>query len=289
MFYGRTNVKPRFSVTNKLGLKRCHPLAFSVGYSFNERSGSKVYNVANPNLHEGSFVGDPQWVPGLNGVAISFDGAGDYITTDYDFSGKTQFTISTIFKRNKVGAGSYYYLSQYDSVNDAVQVGFYSNGICYLGVDKITSNNGYFTCNDLNWHKLSVVFDGSQVGNANRLKAYLDGVPTTLNYNGTIEAIVPNITNKFHIGERQGALRATATVENVIIHDFALPSSQVSKLAREPYCMFEKEDDIYAIGMPFTPAPTTLPPTTIMPTTPPPFMLRRGISNLGFSHREIWR
>lgn len=44
------------------------------------------------------------------------------------------------------------------------------------------------------------VFDGSQTGNANRLKCYRDGVAQTVSFTGTIPATVPPSSNTLSIG-----------------------------------------------------------------------------------------
>lgn len=54
------------------------------------------------------------------------------------------------------------------------------------------------------WVHVAMVFDGTQTGNANRLKLYANGVPVTLTYNGTIPAITDVNVNPLKMGTING-------------------------------------------------------------------------------------
>ncbi|MHC4431833.1 MAG: LamG-like jellyroll fold domain-containing protein, partial [Planctomycetota bacterium] len=55
-------------------------------WKFDETSGTVAFD-ATGNGHDGTIMGDPQWVPGKLGGALEFDGSGDYVdcgsSTDY--------------------------------------------------------------------------------------------------------------------------------------------------------------------------------------------------------------
>lgn len=53
---------------------------------------------------------------------------------------------------------------------------------------------------DTNFHKLILVFDGSKTGNANRLKARLDGSDVTLTISGTVNATTNASASSFYGG-----------------------------------------------------------------------------------------
>ena len=52
------------------------------------------------------------------------------------------------------------------------------------------------------WHHFVMVFDGSQVGNANRLKAYVDGEPQALTFFDTIPATTANHAENLTLGKQ---------------------------------------------------------------------------------------
>lgn len=54
------------------------------------------------------------------------------------------------------------------------------------------------------WVHVAMVFDGTQTGNANRLKLYANGVPVTLTYNGTIPAMTDVNVNPLKMGTING-------------------------------------------------------------------------------------
>jgi hypothetical protein len=59
------------------------------------------------------------------------------------------------------------------------------------------------------WLHVVFTYDGTQTGNANRLKLYVNGVQKTLSFAGTIPSTTPSNTNKFTIGkETDGVQRA---------------------------------------------------------------------------------
>jgi heme-binding NEAT domain protein len=68
---------------------------------------------------------------------------------------------------------------------------------------------GYTNANIISagvWHHWAMVFDGTQTGNSNRLKFYLDGVEQTVTYSGTIPATSPNNTTPLQIASGEGSL-----------------------------------------------------------------------------------
>ena len=58
-------------------------------WRFDETSGATAFD-ASGNGHDGTIMGDPQWVPGKLGGALEFDGAGDYVdcgaSPDYEIA-----------------------------------------------------------------------------------------------------------------------------------------------------------------------------------------------------------
>ncbi|TKJ37076.1 MAG: hypothetical protein CEE38_09240 [Planctomycetes bacterium B3_Pla] len=58
-------------------------------WRFDETSGTTAFD-ASGNGHDGTIMGDPQWVPGKLGGALEFDGSGDYVdcgaSPDYEIA-----------------------------------------------------------------------------------------------------------------------------------------------------------------------------------------------------------
>jgi len=71
---------------------------------FDENAGTMTYD-ATPNGNDGTFVGDPTWIEGKIGSALSFDGLFDYDSipgsASISYSLDDHFTIATWFKLNE--------------------------------------------------------------------------------------------------------------------------------------------------------------------------------------------
>ena len=97
--------------------------------------------------------------------------------------------------------------------------GFSDSATHYLGPYHFSDNTMYFLCangvstygyssqNITGWNHWAMAFDGTQTGNANRLKGYLNGSPLTLTFAGTIPSTTSNnaLANTFRIGRAQYA------------------------------------------------------------------------------------
>ncbi|MHC5113429.1 MAG: DUF2341 domain-containing protein [Planctomycetota bacterium] len=84
-----------------------------------------------------------------------------------------------------------------------------NNDVLITFPDNPGSTLGYTNANIISatvWHHWAMVFDGTQAGNSNRLKFYLDGVEQTLTYNGTIPATTPSNTQSLEIAKAEGSL-----------------------------------------------------------------------------------
>ena len=77
-----------------------------------------------------------------------------------------------------------------------------SNNIIYFGVSNGAYTYSQATQNVTGWNHWLFTFDGSQTGNSNRLKAYLNGVQLTLSFTGTVPSATSNnvAIEQFRIG-----------------------------------------------------------------------------------------
>ncbi|MHC4228250.1 MAG: LamG domain-containing protein [Planctomycetota bacterium] len=68
-------------------------------WRFDETSGATAFD-ASGNGHDGTIMGDPQWVPGKLGGALEFDGSGDYVDcgSSPDFEIAVNITIACWIK-----------------------------------------------------------------------------------------------------------------------------------------------------------------------------------------------
>lgn len=205
-----------------------------------EGSGGKLYDVSGNENHGELNHADPStptsgWNPGsLGGPVLAYDGSDDSADTPFDFSGRTQFTISCWAKRRVVN--SVVYLAQSDDNNNNLQIGFFSDGNLYLSVDDVQNNYALVASNDANWNHTVMVFDGNISGNSGRLKLFLNGTMQTLAFVGNIEAVVGPLTNKFKIGTRDfGGIFTDGLIDDVRIYNRALSVAEIRMLYSEHF------------------------------------------------------
>ena len=90
------------------------------------------------------------------------------------------------------------------------------------------------------WVHVVAVFDGTQTGNSNRLKIYINGSHKTLLYGGTIPAALPTITRPLRVGRVEYSTGATNNYFDGLI-DFpciwtrALSADEADQLYSNPY------------------------------------------------------
>jgi hypothetical protein len=75
-----------------------------------------------------------------------------------------------------------------------------------------------------------MVFDGTQTGNSNRLKCYINGSLLGVSYNGTIPSTTSNTDSIFAVGNTQGSgynNPSDGNIAQVLIYNRALSDTEV--------------------------------------------------------------
>lgn len=142
-------------------------------------------------------------------------------------------TLVILFRSLSTAAGIRYMTSSNDS---DLQWG--QNGTTWIGATAGATFTVSGVTADTNWHHIVLTFDGTQTGNANRLKARLDGTDVTLSFTGTVgTALATNSgyfyggctgtntsnTNSFYIGDLGEVLiwtRALTTSETLSVEQY---------------------------------------------------------------------
>ncbi len=195
-------------------------------YNMNEGSGT-VLTDRSGNGRNGTLVGTPTWEAGKNGLGLTF-GSSDNVNfgSTLPLQGISKFTLSAWVKRDsanaKVEIGR-----QNTAGGDTVAIELWSSGYIDFGVSpsgSYTAGSAY--SNDTNWHYVTMVFDGTQSSNANRLKGYIDGIQQTLSFDGTIPAVTSSGTTAFGIGYMNGSYSA-GKVDDMRIYNRALTQTEI--------------------------------------------------------------
>jgi hypothetical protein len=169
----------------------------------------------------------------LGGVrALDFDGVNDHIAfSATSFAGDTsQLSISAWIKRPTVGTlGPFVGLGNGTSTN-RIEIQPWNDGLLYV---TFTSSIYGWISLDQNWHHYVVVYDGTQTGNANRLKIYRDGVLQTLSFAGTIPATVGSDSLTTRIGLSHAGNYGVGRVDDVRLFSSLLNDSDVLFLTQQ--------------------------------------------------------
>lgn len=131
---------------------------------------------------------------------LDFDGADDYVTLalNNNLSGRTQFTIEMWTSAAELSGGQTFFAQKNDNDN-RIHIQDYDLGTGRIAVFVCNGSNSYGYTNSVvittgKWFHLAMVFDGTQTGNENRLKFYINGDQVALTFSGTIPAVAPTLT-----------------------------------------------------------------------------------------------
>ncbi|MBF0430810.1 MAG: hypothetical protein HQK83_05995 [Fibrobacteria bacterium] len=230
-------------------------------WNFNEGSGTQLRDQSG-NGHHATLNG-PQWVDGVDGKALKFDGVDDYGIVSFDESlAPQQLTVSAWVKLNSLPTGVIGTIIGNQS-QDATRGGYVLN---VSGIDVATRGLVYFTidagsdCSSAHcwwegaagdsvlainkWYHVAGTFDGSC------LKMYVDGVLE--------DNICPENASLIHsdaplgIGYENVASQSrylNGVIDEIVIYNYALDQSSISTL----YSKYENTN--HAPHIPSSPSP----------------------------------
>ncbi len=188
-------------------------------------------------------------VAGKVGQGLSFDGTDDYVRTGNlsALDGATQATWSFWHRQNELKWSSNF-ISKWDGNYDQISwlittcpSSFGGGG--YLDEFCVFFSGGVFAHTGLNgnanvagsWQYLTVVYDGSKPTNDTKLKIYVNGIPKTLSFNGTIPTSLNVVGRNVLIGAESytsvGARNyVNASLDDVRIYNRVLSTNEIKQL-----------------------------------------------------------
>ncbi len=176
--------------------------------TFDEGSGSLAGDVTG-NGHSGTLYGDPQWVSGYNGGALSFDEADDYVlVSDFDYTTSGSFTVSFWFNMSSNSGSNFKYVFSHGPVSTASSCNIYFYEESQSNYPGLSSNIRDNTTEpstisvvatnytDGTWHLYTLTVS---LGN---IRVYIDGVEQLHSTSGGGSF---NPTTAINIGRREDA------------------------------------------------------------------------------------
>lgn len=148
---------------------------------------------------------------------------------------KNQTRFSMAGWINRASAGSQQIFAFSDSTSHYLGPYHFSDNVMYFLCANGSSAYGSSSQNVTGWNHWAMAFDGSQTGNANRLKAWLNGTALTLSFFGTIPAATSNnsAVDVFRIGRSQyAAAWAPGSYAEIGMWQGVLTDSDAASLAK---------------------------------------------------------
>jgi len=189
-----------------------------VSYSFE----NNVQDGSGKGLN-GTIRGNPAFVEGIAGMALSFDGVNDYVDLGNNaaFDITEQITLSAWVNTNDAGNGQHNpYVGKGDQTyaikhasSNTIEFFIYDAGWYTANVRVDSSFNG-------EWHHVLGTYDGSE------LKTYVDGVlGATVAHQGTIDIQTHNLTIAMNSQETDRFYEGV--IDEVKIYNRALSPAEV--------------------------------------------------------------
>jgi hypothetical protein len=208
-----------------------------VGYwSFEDNGGLKATDFSgkgNTGTLTNMEVSD--WVDGKRGKALDFDGSNEHISipdaNSLDFT--TTMTLSTWVKFDDL-TGYHSLFERWGDVANGNSVWLFTDSTSlYIRLGTAYGFYGPFSTGT--WYHLTAVYDGSQTGDANRLKLYVNGSAVTLSYTGAaVAASLVSSADPLYLGAHQGSsLFLNGIMDEARAYNRALSATEVNTLYQQ--------------------------------------------------------
>jgi hypothetical protein len=154
-----------------------------------------AWNDISGFRNNGVLVNSPTF-NAANGGYLSFDGTNQYVNvsslTSY-LRNISNFSYSSVLRITGNNVGMFFsYGSGFNYAND---ITFYydTSNAFFLQVNNGGDGGAWVSYGSNDWLHLTVVYDGTQTGNANRLKFYINGDLQTLTFGYTVPATTSTV------------------------------------------------------------------------------------------------
>ena len=247
-------------------------------WTFDEGTGTTIADLS-PNANDASFnTGSPNWVTGVRGTALEFDGSSDAVTS----ANFTPPNVGTVVmwwrsdgppasRQRPWGSGGNFEMWQDP------------DGLVSMDVNTDGFQGGFITTEPLyasgRWYHIAAVFDSDD----DSYEIYIDGV---LHRSGTSTwDITPDSANLLSFGTRTGSTqRFTGAIDDFRIYSYKLSAAQIAN-STDSFCTCPSTSNLLATPLMALQHPTFPESETTGHTTVPVFpatflpIQRKRVSN----------
>lgn len=115
-----------------------------------------------------------------------------------------------------------------------IETGLSTGNSIILGVgDAATDNYAVTTAGTISagsWYHVLMAYDGTQTGNGNRLKSYINGVAQSMGFVGTIPSSLQATNTNFNFGRLSNSTRYfNGLIDDVRMYNAVIPTSQIKE------------------------------------------------------------
>lgn len=196
---------------------------------FNEGGGDLVGDTSS-NENNGTFVGNPQWVGGQDGLALDFDGAGDNIILTGMTASSQSYSLIMWVKATGTVTGQYLF----DSESGRLLFAWAADAVTTLGFFDGSWKMFGENPRDGLWHQIVLILNDT----TSEAICYVDAVQS-----GAIGDYSSNLSigGAIRIGSRHsGTQEFNGQIGSVLFYDRALDGSEIRSLRRKPFQMFKR-------------------------------------------------
>lgn len=210
---------------------------------------------ASGNGRDGTGTGSPTYTTGKINNGVVLNGSSQYVThtTGVPIASVSKFSVSVWFRPTSLGSYEVLFNEGGGTNTQRTMLSLGGAGMgnsSSLGATVANGSNtyGYTATGKIStatWYHAVMVFDGTQTGDANRLKLYLDGAQETLTFVGSgIPSTTYNTAaDNFHVGTVSGSsFYFDGRIDELGVWSRDLSSAEVTELYNSgsglPYSSF---------------------------------------------------
>jgi hypothetical protein len=201
-------------------------------WKFDDGSGDTVADSSGFSRN-GRLIGDPNWIDGITGGALEFDGDGDYVDVGKEpaFDIKNQITVSAWIKVNAFDKDWQTIIAKGDR-SWRLQRNWNKNTLEFACSGLVVPGNdwgpvyGNTDVNDRRWHHVAGVYDQEKI------YIYIDG---SLDASTTASGSIRVNEEPVYIGENSQMPNRfwNGLIDDIRIYNYALTAEEISEITRD--------------------------------------------------------